>query len=154
MLHLKRTDSNDQDFRLLVKALDADLALRDGDDHDFYKQFNTIDVIKYAVVAYEDGVPVGCGAIKMFDSDTMEIKRMYVTPEFRGKGIAGKILNALEHWASQLDCNQVVLETGINQQEALALYKKSGFERISNYGQYIGVEKSFCFRKTLNFSKA
>ncbi|RIA09833.1 N-acetylglutamate synthase-like GNAT family acetyltransferase [Flavobacteriaceae bacterium MAR_2010_72] len=154
MLHLKRTDSNDQDFRLLVKALDADLALRDGDDHDFYKQFNTIDVIKYAVVAYEDGVPVGCGAIKMFDSNTMEIKRMFVIPEFRGKGIAGKILNALEHWASELGCNQVVLETGINQQEALALYKKSGFERISNYGQYIRVENSFCFRKTLNFSKA
>ncbi|MFC4721969.1 GNAT family N-acetyltransferase [Geojedonia litorea] len=154
MLKLKRTDSNDQDFRDLVKALDTDLALRDGDDHDFYKQFNKIDAIKYALVAYEGDIPVGCGALKMFDADTMEIKRMFTVPESRGKGIAEKILNALESWASELGCNQVVLETGINQQEALALYKKSGFERINNYGQYIGVENSFCFRKTLNFSKA
>jgi len=149
MITLKRTDSNNQDFIELVKQLDADLAIRDGDDHAFYNQFNSITMIKYAIVAYENNNPVGCGAIKTFGNEAMEVKRMYVLPPHRGKGIAGIVLNELEQWAKELGYLKCVLETGINQPEALALYNKSGFKRIPNYGQYANVPSSFCFEKDL-----
>lgn len=151
MITLKRTDSNNQDFIEMVKQLDSDLAIRDGDVHEFYHQFNSISMIKFAIVAYQGQTPVGCGAIKAFDPRTMEVKRMFVSPDYRGKGIAGKILTELENWAKELGCEKCILETGINQTEALALYQKSGFQRISNYGQYANVKSSFCFEKILMY---
>jgi putative acetyltransferase len=149
MIIIKRTDSNDKDFIELVKQLDADLAIRDGDDHPFYDQFNKIDKIKHAVVAYENDIPVGCGAIKEFEPNSVEIKRMYTLPEQRGKGIASKILAELEKWAAELTFKKCILETGIKQPEAIELYKKNGYRQISNYGQYKGIENSLCFEKIL-----
>jgi len=149
MIKLRRTNAKNQNFTALVNRLDSELAIRDGDDHAFYNQFNSISMIKYAIVAYENEIPIGCGAIKMFDSETMEVKRMFVAPEYRGKGIAHKILNELELWTIELGYYRCVLETGINQPEALALYHKSGYKRIPNYGQYEHVESSFCFEKRL-----
>ena len=149
MIEIIRTNSEDADFIDLVKQLDADLAKRDGDDHPFYAQFNKIDAIKYAVVAYEDERPVGCGAIKEFSAGTMEVKRMYVIPGSRGKGIAARILEALENWAAELSYKKCVLETGKKQPEAIHLYKKNGYGPIPNYGQYANVENSLCFEKKL-----
>jgi putative acetyltransferase len=149
MISTVRTTSENPDFQKLVAMLDRDLAVRDGDDHAFYSQFNKIDSIKQALVAYEDGIPVGCGAIKLFDADSMEVKRMFTLPEKRGLGIASKILMELETWATQLGVSRLVLETGIQQPEAIALYGKSGYVRIENYGQYAGVENSLCFEKIL-----
>lgn len=148
-LRLQRTDSSDPDFIELVRHLDADLAERDGEDHSFYAQFNKIDKIKHAIVAYEKDHPVGCGAIKEYSPDTMEVKRMYTSPENRGKGIATKVLNELELWASELSYEKCILETGKRQPEAIALYKKRGYQVIPNYGQYAGVEDSVCFEKNL-----
>lgn len=149
MIFLDRTDAENPDFIELVKFLDADLAIRDGDDHAFYAQFNSIGKIKYAVVAYDDGVPVGCGALKEFASDTMEIKRMYTTVESRGKGIATLIMAELEKWASELSFGKCILETGQNQPEAIRLYTKLGYHRIPNYAQYKGVFTSLCFEKEI-----
>lgn len=149
MLSVKRTTSSNQDFRNLVKRLDADLAIRDGEDHSFYAQFNNIDVIKYALVCYENGIPCGCGAIKEYEKGVMEVKRMYVVPNSRGKGIATRILAELEKWTVELSCKKCVLETGQRQPEAIALYNKSGYNVILNYGQYEGIENSVCFEKTL-----
>ncbi|HAP36175.1 MAG TPA: GNAT family N-acetyltransferase [Bacteroidetes bacterium] len=149
MISTIRTTSDNPDFIELVKLLDADLAIRDGDDHSFYAQFNTIDAIKYAVVAYEDELPLGCGAIKEYDADTMEVKRMYVLPESRNRGIAGTILSDLEQWANELSYKKCILETGKKQPEAIALYIKHGYRVIPNYGQYAGVENSLCFDKAL-----
>ena len=142
-----RTDSENVDFRKLVAELDADLKIRDGIDNAFYSQFNKIDKIKYAVVAYENKIPVGCGAIKEYSQDAMEVKRMYVPPDHRGKGIAIKILAELEIWANELDHPRCILETGKRQPEAIALYKKSGYKIIPNFGQYENVENSVCFEK-------
>jgi GNAT superfamily N-acetyltransferase len=150
MLKTVRTDSYNQDFIDLVKSLDADLAIRDGEDHSFYSQFNKMDLIKYAVVAYEHNIPLGCGAIKAFDANTMEIKRMYVIPESRGKGIASKILSDLEARALELAYKKCTLETGIRQPEAIGLYTKNGYRRIPNYGQYAGITGSLCFEKNLH----
>jgi len=149
MIKLIRTNSDNHDFRELVKLLDADLAITDGEDHTFYSQFNKIDNIIHVVVAYEDEKPVGCGALKKYRSDTMEIKRMYVLPEKRKRGIASKILTELEVWAGELSYIKCILETGKKQPEAVELYKKNGYTLIQNYGQYAGVENSLCFEKKL-----
>ena len=147
MIRITRSDSDNQDFIQLVKHLDADLAERDGEDHSFYAQFNKIDKIKYVVVAYENDQPVGCGAIKEYAPNTMEIKRMYTSSESRGKGIASKILSELEKWASELSYEKCILETGKKQPEAIGLYKKNGYKIIPNYGQYAEIENSLCFEK-------
>lgn len=147
MIQLIRTNSENIDFQKLVHLLDADLAIRDGDEHAFYAQFNKIDTIKYAVVAYENEVAIGCGAIKKYTDDTMEIKRMYVPVDQRGKGIATLILQALEKWTAELSYKKCILETGIKQPEAIALYLKNDYKIIPNYGQYANVENSVCFEK-------
>lgn len=149
MINLKRTDSDDADFKALVKFLDADLAIRDGADHGFYAQFNKIDKIRHAIVCYENGQPIGCGAIKAFSDEAMEVKRMYVSPDGRNKGIATRVLAELEAWAFELGYPKCVLETGKRQPEAIALYEKNGYARTENYGQYVGVENSVCFEKVL-----
>ena len=148
-LQLRRTNSSDPDFVGLVRHLDADLAQRDGADHAFYAQFNKIDKIKHAIVAYKGDTPVGCGAIKEYSPGTMEVKRMYTTPENRGKGVASKILRELERWAFELSYEKCILETGKKQPEAIALYKKKGYQVIPNYGQYADVEDSICFEKKI-----
>jgi len=149
MVNLVRTNSGDQHFQQLVRLLDADLAIRDGEEHTFYSQFNKLDNIRYVVVAYEDGKPAGCGAIKEYSTDTMEVKRMFVMPAHRRKGIAAKILKELEIWAAELSYEKCILETGKKQSEAIELYRKNGYLSIPNYGQYAGVENSICFVKQL-----
>ena len=149
MIRITRTDSENQDFINLVKDLDAEMAIRDGEDYSFYAQFNKIDTIKYAVVAYENERPVGCGAIKEYATGTMEIKRMYTSPDSRGKGIAGRILAELEAWADELGYETCILETGKRLPEAVRLYQKNGYNLIPNYGQYAQIEDSVCFEKHL-----
>ena len=149
MISLLRTNSENTDFVELVKLLDADLAIRDGKDHSFYAQYNKIDNIKHVVVAYDNSKPVGCGAIKEYSPDTMEIKRMYTLPEERGKRIATKILIELEKWAHELSYKRCILETGKKQPEAISLYKRNEYKIIPNYGQYVGMENSVCFEKEI-----
>ncbi|MDR7129218.1 GNAT superfamily N-acetyltransferase [Algoriphagus sp. 4150] len=149
MITLSRTDSSNPDFIVLVKLLDAYLAEKDGQDHGYYNQFNTIDMLKNVVVCSENGIPVACGAIKEFDGNTMEVKRMFTKPEARGKGLASRVLKELESWTSELGYKSCVLETGKRQVEAVELYKKRGYSIIPNYAQYIGIENSLCFQKKL-----
>lgn len=149
MFKLVQTDSQSEDFKQLVSLLDEELAIRDGDDHAFYHQFNKIDALKYVVVSYVEGVPVGCGAMKEIQRDTVEFKRMYVLPKERGKGIAKKILKALEDWATALKYNKCRLETGKKQPEAIGLYGSNNYSVITNYGPYVGVDNSICFEKKL-----
>lgn len=149
VLVIKRTNSDDSDFQSLVKLLDIDLAIRDGEEHSFFAQFNKIVNIKHVVLVYESGEPVGCGAIKEYESGVMEVKRMFVPPEKRGKGIASKVLKELEVWAKELGYKKCILETGKKQPEAIALYHKNEYRIIPNYGQYAEVESSVCFEKLL-----
>lgn len=149
MIALLRTNSDNTDFIELVSYLDADLAERDGKDHAFYAQFNTINKIKWVVVAYEKDKPIACGAIKEYSGDTVEVKRMYTRSSHRGKGIATKILAELQTWAAELGYKKCILETGKKQPEAIALYQKNGYKVIANYGQYAGVENSLCFEKEI-----
>jgi putative acetyltransferase len=149
MIKIIRSNSSNQHFIQLVKKLDAYLAEKDGSEHSYYDQFNKIDQLKHVVVAYESDEPVACGAIKEFDANSMEVKRMFTLPEYRGKGVATKVLNALEAWAKELGYDKCVLETGKRQPEAIQLYKKNGYKIIPNYGQYAAMENSVCFEKEI-----
>ena len=148
-LEIKRTNSENKNFINLVKDLDAYLKITDGDEHEYYNQFNNIDVLKHVVVVCFNEVPVGCGAIKKFDVTSVEIKRMFVSLDKRGSGIAQKIVAELENWAKELGFQKTVLETGKRQVEAVKFYKKCDYKIIPNYGQYANMENSICFEKTL-----
>lgn len=150
MITLHRTLANDQDFLTLVSLLDEELAERDGEDHSFYKQFNSIGHLGFVVVLKENDQPIGCGVIKELDHNAMEVKRMFILQGFRGKRLASLVLSELEKWALELGYRFCRLETGKRQPEAIALYERNGYQRIPNYGQYAGVENSVCFEKQLS----
>jgi putative acetyltransferase len=94
-------------------------------------------------------LPVSCGAIKEFDTETMEIKRMFTLESHRGKGIGKQVLTELESWALEMGYSKCVLETGKRLPDAVRLYQKNGYRQIPNYGQYIQMENSICFEKKL-----
>jgi GNAT superfamily N-acetyltransferase len=149
-MNLERKTSDDPDFRSLVARLDEFLAEIDGDEHAYYSQFNKLDGIPYAVVAYEDGRADGCGAFRAHSPEIAEIKRMYVLPEHRGKRVGALVLEELEIWARELGYTACVLETGHKQEAAVSLYKRSGYESIPNYGQYADVSNSICMKKNIS----
>lgn len=150
MIITRRTNSQDTIFQALVKELDAELKIRDGEEHTFYAQFNKTDHIKFVVVAYEEDEPVGCGAVKEYSRDTMEIKRMFVRKSKRVKGIASIVLVELETWCMELGFKRCILETGIKQPDAIRLYRKNNYNQIPNYGQYENAANSVCFEKYIN----
>lgn len=149
MIAIKRTQSTDPDFKLLVKELDAGLRIVNGEMMDIYDQHNIIESIDTVVIAYQGDTPVGCGCFKPFDKDAVEIKRMFVRPAARGKGISAMVLQELESWAHSLGFKYTVLETGSRQVEALGLYKKAGYTSIPKYGPYVNLPDSICLRKQL-----
>jgi putative acetyltransferase len=102
------------------------------------------------LIVYHEGEPVGCGALRLLDADTAELKRMYVSPAVRGKGLGRRLVAALEDEARTLGVRRLVLETGIRQTAALALYRATGFQPIALYGEYcLSPETSICLGKKL-----
>lgn len=146
MLTELRTTSENEDFQNLTSLFDHYLIDIDGDKRDFYANFNQI-YLDYVVVCYENDIAIGCGAFKQHQNKTIELKRMFVAPEHRGKGVAKFILIALENWAKELDNSIFILETSLKLEAAIALYLKAGYTTVANYGQYIGVESSYCMKK-------
>lgn len=148
-MELLRTDSENKGFVTLVRCLDRELEVIDGDEHSFYDQYNKTDQIKNVVVINDLNKTIGCGAFKLFEGQTAEVKRMYTLPDYRGKGIASRVLNELENWAKELGFSQLILETGKTMDSAIGLYKSKGYQVIENYPPYDGVENSICFSKRL-----
>jgi len=146
---LVRTDSDNADFRQLVKELDEFLAEVDGDEHAYYAQFNRLDNIQNVVIVYEDSEPIGCGAFKSYAETVAEVKRMFVRLEHRGKGAGAALLVELEAWAVGIGYSECILETGHRQTAAVRLYQAAGYKVIPNYGQYAGVDSSVCMTKKL-----
>ena len=117
MIQFIKTDSSNQDFKNLVKELDAYLKIVDGEDHDFYNQYNGLEELKHVLVAYDEKQPVGCGTFKKVNEISVEIKRMYLKRSHRGTGIASQILTRLEMWAKEIGFQKIILETGSRQVE-------------------------------------
>jgi len=143
----RRTDASDEAFKALVAKLDAYLTIRNGESDAFFSQFNIIEELKTVLVGYHNKTPICCGAIKVYDKTTMEIKRMFVLSSYRRNGLAKLTLKALEEWTKELGYTRCILETGTMLPEAIQLYQKERYKRIPNYDQYIGIETSRCFEK-------
>jgi GNAT superfamily N-acetyltransferase len=149
LITLRRTTSKNPDFVELVGLLDQELAVIDGDEYDFYHQYNGIDAINHVIILYVDNKASACGAMKEMDPKTMEIKRMYVLENDRKKGYATKVLSELENWAKELNYHSCKLETGKRQNAAVQLYTQRNYKLIPNFGPYAGVDNSVCFEKEL-----
>jgi putative acetyltransferase len=148
MIEIIRTNSENIEFKKLVQLLNSDLAKRDGNTHSL-SQFNSITDLKYVVLALKDGKSIGCGAISIYDFNSMEIKRMYVYPEVRGQRIGEKILSELEDWSRELESIKCILFTGSKQPEANKLYQRNGYCPIEKYGKLKDIPDSLCFAKDL-----
>jgi GNAT superfamily N-acetyltransferase len=149
MISITRCNSENSDFKSLIRKLDADLDGRYGLLQQEYDNYNKIASLETVVVAYDKNIPVGCGCFKEYSSSVAEIKRMFVLPEYRGRGIAASILTELENWGKEKNFTKTILETGIKQYEAIGLYTKLGYKKIDNFGQYQGNTNSICMEKLL-----
>ncbi len=145
-IRIEPADSpNDQ---ALIAALDADIISRYPGDTP-----NGIDAAGFEaaggvfVVCYIVDEAAACGAIRPL-GDRAEVKRMFVSPAFRGRGLARKVLRHLETLAAQRGYTHAILETGLKQPEAIGLYTSEGWERCPAYGKYSD-ETSACFEKRL-----
>ncbi len=148
-MNILRTNSENLDFRKLISELDKLLTDRDKEAHSHCIQYNQLDKIGHVVVVYCEDVAVGCGAMKEYESQTIEFKRMFVNKSYRNQGIATSILLELEKWAKELGYSKVILETGYKLPEAMALYEKNSYKVIPNYDQYAHMESSVCYAKEL-----
>lgn len=146
---IKRTTANDESFQLLVKKLDHELWNELKEDQATYDQHNKVPDISTALVAYSNNEPVACGCFKELDETTVEIKRMFVQKNHRGKGLSKQILIELEEWAKEKNYCHAVLETSIHFQTARNLYTTNGYIVIPNYGPYAGLAESVCMKKEL-----
>jgi putative acetyltransferase len=148
-LILQRANSNELAFKKLIKELDLYLETINGEQNNFFMQHNTTDKISHVIIALQNNLPAGCGAIKQKEEGIVEVKRMFVSPSCRNQGIGSKILNELELWALELGNTKCVLETSKTMQSANALYEKNNYKVIPNFEPYIGIDTSICYEKLL-----
>ena len=147
-----RADIRSPRARTLIEALNAELLSaypEQGACHFRLDAHEVTDGQGVFLIAFRSGKPVGCGAVRRIEAQTGEIKRMYVVPQERGRGVGRSILNALEAEAQVLGISRLVLETGVRQTEARALYQSAGFSRIAPFGEYVGSPLSECLAKDL-----
>ncbi|WP_395057804.1 GNAT family N-acetyltransferase [Flavobacterium sp.] len=148
-IEIIKTTSENADFGALITALDASLWERYPELKTNYWGNNVIELNPNVVIVYFDNNAVACGCFKKYDKNTIELKRMFVSPEARGLGLAKKIILELELWAHELGFSCSVLETLYKQKEAIGLYQKVGYTIIDNYEPYIGLENSICMQKQI-----
>lgn len=149
-LTLRRVDPHDADLHLLIDALDADLLTRYPAEEIFKVDFTDPKVRQmWFSVAYVDGEPAGCGGLRPLDGRTMELKRFYVADKYRKQGVASAIIRHLEQQASERGYSTFLLETGDGQPEALAFYRKHGYEVVDRFGEYVDCEFSICMGKKI-----
>jgi GNAT superfamily N-acetyltransferase len=140
------------DAQRLVAALDAHLSSLYPPDQRFGPNLRPEHLapgLGIFLVARDGGQAVGCGAVRRLDGTTAEVKRMYVDPAARGRGVGAAVLERLESAARELGVNRLVLETGIYQAEAIGLYRRAGFKPVPCWGEYAGVLTSICFEKEI-----
>jgi len=116
-----------------------------------YWEHNLLPQATPALVYYQEGQPLACGAFKELPaSGAIEVKRMFVASAARGQGFGALILEALEDWGKELGYQQAILETGLKNYAAHKLYERKGYNRIPNYEPFVGMDESWCYGKSLN----
>jgi putative acetyltransferase len=145
-------DAASVDAAKLIAELSSELARRYDHVDDGAGHFRPEDVVvprSVFLIGRFAGRPVACGALRPLEGDVGEVKRMYVKPEARGRGLSKRLLLALEDAARRMGYAALRLETGDRQPEAIRLYESAGYQRIARFGIYIGSERSVCFEKRL-----
>ncbi len=150
MPEITRTTSDNPAFQNLTSELDDELCRIYNTNKEDYEEYNRITGLPTVVVVYENGGAIACGCFKQFDAQRIELKRMFVRPGFRGKGIASMMVSELEKWARELGYPTAILETGKGQPEAIALYRKLGYTDIPHFGEFPEESRSVCLGKTLS----
>ncbi|MBP1765049.1 MAG: GCN5-related N-acetyltransferase [Firmicutes bacterium] len=145
------TDGCNQDFITLCWLLDDYLNEIAGGEKNRaqYIPYNTLEDIHDVVIAYENNNPIGCASFKFFETDTAEVKRVFIKKEYRGKGISEQLMRLLENRAIEKGFTKLVLESGEPLVEAMGLYRKIGYSIIENYGPYKNLSDSICMQKVL-----
>ena len=144
-----------EDAQRLVAALDHGLAQLYTPEQRFgpnFKAGQIADGRGAFLVARYKGRAIGCGAIRLLDDATAEVKRMYVEPELRGRSVGRMVLDALERTAREMGVRRLVLETGIHQQAAITLYLHAGFQQCDCWGEYLTSPTSVCYSKEISAS--
>ena len=147
---IKRTNSEDADFRQLVLNLDKELWNELKEDQATYDQYNKVPGLNTVIVIYDNKRPVAIGCFKKYNENTVEIKRMFVEKEYRGKGYSKLMLKELENWAVESGFQYAILETSVHFKPACSLYRNAGYTIIENYDQYKGLEESVCMKKKIS----
>ncbi|MFV8341171.1 GNAT family N-acetyltransferase [Flavobacterium sp. XS2P39] len=148
-IKVSKTNSENKDFVTLIAALDKSLWERYPALKANYWGNNVIELNPNVIVVYLDNKAVACGCFKKYDTNTIELKRMFVSPEVRGMGLAKKVIHELELWAGALGFSFSILETLYKQKEAISLYQKAGYSIVANYDPYVGLENSICMKKQI-----
>ncbi|NBI65593.1 GNAT family N-acetyltransferase [Pseudoflavonifractor sp. 60] len=150
-MDFQRTNGQNKDFMENCRLLDLDLDRRVGKKlkREKYKQYNLLDEIQEAIVVYDGRKAIGGGAIRRYDDETAELKRIFVRPEYQGRGVGTKLVSLLLEWAEELGYQRIILETGELLAESCAVYQKLGFQVIPNYGPYVNMPESLCMEKDL-----
>ena len=152
-IRVVRTPLTDRVSQSLIQALNVELSAiypEPGANHFQLDAAETSEGRGAFIVVYRGETPVGCGALRLLDADTGELKRMYVSPSERGKGFGHLLVSALEAEAKTLGVSRLVLETGVRQHAALALYRAAGFQPVPLYGEYLlSPDTSVCLGKEL-----
>ena len=141
------TNEKDERFIELTKELDNEYFQRLGDVVKKYEQYNDLNDPHIVILALNWGKPIACASFRLFDKDTIEIKRVYVKKRYRRKGIAYKLVKQLEKMAMEENFRYSVIETGRDNEAAINLYKKLDYEIIDNFGQFEGDDLCICMRK-------
>ncbi len=150
-MEVKFVGQDNPDLIQLSKELDGFYFSRFGKLYLAYKARHVLEGMAGAVVAYEDSKPCGCCCWKPFDAVTAEIKRMYVRPEYRRKGVAKNLIDKLELHAARNGCHRAVLETAKDTAESVAFYHAVGYHVLEEgYGLYAGDLACVCFEKEIS----
>ena len=144
-MRIEPRHQDDAAIHALVNEQQRELIEAEGDGHVVFPLHEHIEF----VVGYVDGAPVACGAVQHIGGGIGEIKRMYVVPPLRGRGLSRRILTALEELALRQGLHTLRLETGAFLAPAVGLYTSSGYAEIPAFGQYAGHPASVCYEKVL-----
>ena len=150
-MYIKETNGTDRDFHVLISELEQHLNMLAGgeENRQEYMPHNALHDIHDVFIAYIDENPVGCASFKQYEEGVAELKRVYVKPDYRGKGIAEQLVNTVSAAAGKKGFQTLILETGKTFTAAVNLYQKLGFVITDHYEPYIGMEDSVCMRKEL-----
>ncbi|MEN4793322.1 GNAT family N-acetyltransferase [Pantoea agglomerans] len=154
MFYISEVNKGDSDLSCLVKELDAFQSELYPAESNHCLDFSSVsdENLRCLIVRDKEGIPAGCGAVLFQEDGLGEMKRVYIRPEFRGRKLGERIVNALENLARESLCHQLRLETGIHQQPAIALYRRCGYEICEPFPPYVADPLSVFMRRNIPFN--